>query len=345
MVCFTGNNGSGKTNLLDAIHYLSIGKSYFNPIDQQNIRHGESFLRLQGTYLSGQDAAPRQVVVVNEAGKRKQICVDQVQDERLTDHVGRFPVIMIAPDDITLINGGSEERRRFMDFLLSFTNREYLDTLIRYNKVLLQRNASLKKMAEKGRIETALLDAYDGQLAPDGNKLAAWRAAFIADFVPLFQSEYSAIAGCNEQQAISYQSDLLDEAMEDVLRNARYKDCRLQRTSLGVHRDDLQLLLAGHEVKKYGSQGQKKSFLIAMKLAAWEWLSVQTNKTPLLLLDDLFDKLDKKRSTHLLDWVAHHSSVQVFITHTEADHILSVFHDPAIVIELFKVVDGTIYCE
>lgn len=344
MVCFTGNNGSGKTNLLDAIHYLSVGKSYFHPIDQQNIHHGERFLRLEGNYEDEQGSR-QQVVCVNEVGKRKQLSVNGVPDEKLTDHIGRFPVVVVAPDDIALINGGSEERRRFVDFLLSFTNREYLDTLVSYNKILQQRNAALKKMGETGRVEPTLLDVYDGQLAPAGNKLSAWRAGFTKDFVPLFQKEYVTIAGQNEQQEIIYQSDLLEETMEELLHNARYKDCRLQRTTLGTHRDDLQLWLGGHEVKKYGSQGQKKSFLIAMKLAAWEWLAAQSGKKPLLLLDDLFDKLDSSRSAHLLNWVSEHTEAQVFITHTEADHILSLFHDPDILIEHFKVVDGTIYHE
>lgn len=325
IVAFTGPNGSGKTNLLDAIYYLCVGKSYFNPIDQQNFKHGTDYFRLVGTFQQG--SAVDEVVVANGGGKRKRIMVNNVLAKSRGEHLGRFPVVVIAPDDITLITGGSEERRNFIDFLLSFANASYLQLLLDYNRLLKQRNQTLKRMAEQGQWNKDWLTTYDTQLVPVGTAIYKERQKFLAAFTPLFLAHYTMLAPNEQEPSLIYESPLSTHTFSEILQQRLERDRLLQRTTSGIHRDDLAMMLSGHEVKKFGSQGQKKSFLIALKLAAWEWLAQQTGKLPLLLLDDLFDKLDEHRSGHLLRWVEQQSDAQVFITHTNYEVIKALFTD------------------
>lgn len=335
VVAFTGPNGSGKTNLLDAIYYLCIGKSYFNPIDQQNFRHGTDYFRLVGHFTAANDTY--KVVCTNGGGKRKQLQVNGVAEAKLSDHLGRFPVVMIAPDDVMLINGGSEERRKFLDFLLSFTDRDYLQTLQDYNKLLQQRNRLLKQMADQQRWDKHLLSSYDDQLAPLGTQLFLWRNAFLESFVPLFMTQYHELAQHKEEVDLAYDSPLAQTDFHTLLERQQEKDRVLQRTTKGIHRDDLLFTLHGHELKKYGSQGQKKTYLTALKLAAYSFLEQHTGQQPLLLLDDLFDKLDDERSQHLLTRISQQDVGQVFITDTSAERVAAIFDRLPVQLTTFRV--------
>lgn len=337
VVALAGPNGSGKTNLLDAIYYLCIGKSYFNPVDQQNFRYGTDFFRITGQF---EDKQTYKVVCTNQLDQRKKIAVNGVVAERLSEHLGRFPVVVIAPDDIALINEGSEFRRRFLDFLLSFTSRDYLDTLLLYNKLLQQRNRVLKEMAQRQRWDASLISTYDAQMAPFATQLFLWRQAFISAFTPLFEAQYQMLAGEREQVRLSYESQLSRKDMKTWLAERQSKDRTLQRTTAGIHKDDLELSLQGHALKRYGSQGQKKSALIAMKLAAYTYLQQHTGKKPILLLDDLFDKLDDQRSLHLLGHVSDDSFGQVFITDTSAGRLQELFQKIPVQIDIFDIKDG-----
>lgn len=335
VVAFTGPNGSGKTNLLDALYYLCIGKSYFNPIDQQNFRQGTDYFRLVGQFEQLDHAFT--VVITNGGGKRKQLQVNEVPEAKLSDHLGRFPVVMIAPDDIVLINGGSEERRKFLDFLLSFTDRDYLQALQDYNKLLLQRNQMLKRWAEQGQWDGHLLAAYDDQLAPLGTQLFLWRQAFVDHFRPLFMDQYHTLAQHKEEVKLLYNSPLAETDFHTLLVQRRDRDRLLQRTTTGIHRDDLDFLLMDQPIRKFASQGQKKTCLTALKLAAFIYLEEKTGKKPLLLLDDLFDKLDDDRSRHLLARISGKNFGQVFITDTSLDRVTAIFKELPVQIDTFKV--------
>ena len=315
VVCLTGPNGAGKTNLLDAIYYLCIGKSYFNPVDQLNIRHGATFLRLEGSLLTD-DGTSHDATIVYEQGKRKQLTVNGVPEPKLADHFGRFPVVVIAPDDVVLVNGGSEERRRFMDFVLSFTDRDYFNHLLTYTRVLQQRNQYLRQASERGKFDQKLLATYNSQLEGPTAQMFDGRKAFLAEFLPVFREAYRTLCSGSEDVEIRYQSALEHKPMAELLAASQEKDRALQRTTAGPHRDDLLFTLGSEELKKFGSQGQKKSFLISLKLAQYRFLEQHTGMKPLLLLDDLFDKLDSNRAAQMLKLVGEGQFGQVFISDT-----------------------------
>lgn len=341
VVAFTGPNGAGKTNLLDAIHYLCIGKSYFNPIDQQNVKHGTDFLRLVGL-MQLDDKEQKQIVCVYEPGKRKRIEVDKVAVGKLSEHFGQYPVVVIAPDDINLINGGSEGRRRFLDFSLAFSDRHYLDNLNDFNKVLAQRNAFLKDMASSNRWDPTLLEAYNQKMAPISEWLHETRKEFVGEFQPIFAELHRTIVDRDEEATMTYDSELTGTGFNELMKSNLEADRALQRTTKGIHRDDISFFLDGHELKKFGSQGQKKSALIALKLAQYRFLEDHTGRKPLLLLDDLFDKLDNQRVTHLLDLIADGSFGQVFITDTEQERVAKILGALPLEFDTFEVEDGRI---
>lgn len=341
VVAFTGPNGAGKTNLLDAIHYLCIGKSYFNPTDQQNIRHGENFLRLKGK-LEIEPGEVKEIVCVYEPGKRKRIEVDKVAVAKLSEHFGQYPLVVIAPDDIDIVNGGSEGRRRFLDFTMAFADHQYIDQLNTYNKLLAQRNQLLKQSAQQGKLDEVLLETYDTKLAPMAKAIHEVRASFVKEFLPIFQEMHDSIVHGKESLDMVYDSELTGQSFLELMQANREADKALQRTTTGVHRDDITLSLGEYELKKYGSQGQKKSALIALKLAQYQFLEAHTGRTPLLLLDDLFDKLDNERVTQLLDLIGQGRFGQVFITDTEAERVADILGKLPVEFDTFEIRDGAV---
>ncbi len=314
-----GTNGSGKTNLLDAIYYLSFSKSYFSRPDSQNVYHGMTGLRLEGNYdlLS----EPQHLTCIVRENNRKEIVMNSEEYKKFSEHIGKLPCVMIAPDDISLITGGSEERRKFLDTLLCQLNPKYLQHLISYNKILQQRNSLLKQFAEPGKNDEALLDVLTEQLCEHGDYLFMERKPFLANFLHLVSSIYQRIAGKDDGLSLQYESQLIQDNMATLLRTRRQKDILLQRTSGGIHRDELLFFMDKAAFKTEASQGQRKSLLFALKLAEWQVLKESKGFTPILLLDDVFEKLDEPRMYQLLQWVCTESDGQVFITDTHADRL------------------------
>ncbi len=309
-----GLNGSGKTNLLDAIYYLGFTKSYFSRNDGQNVHHGMAGLRLQGQFLLNDE--PHEIVSILRENNRKEFSLNGEEYKKFSEHIGRFPCVMIAPDDISMIIGGSEERRKFVDTILSQIDRNYLQHLIEYNKVLQQRNSLLKQAADQGNINEELLSVFNEQLAKNGEWIYAQRLFFMESFLVLVGQFYARIAGKDDQVFIVYESDLQKGKMLDLLLASRQKDSVLQRTTIGIHKDDLLIKMGESNFKNDASQGQRKSLLFALKLAEWQTLKTKKGFSPILLLDDVFEKLDEKRMHNLLKWVCTDDDGQVFITDT-----------------------------
>src|ERR1700742_705580 len=320
---FTGNNGAGKTNLLDAIHYLSLCKSYFNPIDSQQIKHGTDFFIINGTF--NKNDTKEAIACGVKRNQKKQFKRNKKDYQRLADHIGLFPLVMVSPYDISIIIEGSEERRKFIDNVISQTDNKYLDELITYNRVLANRNALLKQIADTGRYDPSLLEVLDEQLTASGDQIFNKRKAFMQSFTDIFNKHYQFISGDAEQVDLVYESQLLQDDFKILLKKNIERDRALERTTAGIHKDDLQFTIHGMPMKKFGSQGQQKSFLIALKLAQYSFLDQQKGFKPLLLLDDIFDKLDDKRVTKLMQMVSHNDFGQVFITDTSITRVQSIF--------------------
>ncbi len=337
---FTGNNGAGKTNLLDAIHYLSLCKSYFNPIDTQQIKQGTDFFIITGNFnKNGNNEA---IACSVKRNQKKQFKRNKKDYQRLADHIGLFPLVMVSPYDISIIIEGSEERRKFIDNVISQTDNSYLDELISYNKVLINRNALLKQIADTGRYDPSLMEVYDEQLIASGGKIFEKRKAFMESFTIIFNRHYRYLSDDAEQVELSYESQLLNDDFASLLKRNLERDRILERTSAGIHKDDLLFTIHGMPMKKFGSQGQQKSFLIALKLAQYSFLYQQNGFKPILLLDDIFDKLDDQRVTKLMQMISNHDFGQVFITDTNVNRVQSVFNGIGVGINLFKVKGGEI---
>jgi DNA replication and repair protein RecF len=337
---FTGLNGQGKTNLLDAIHYLSLCKSYFNPVDKQNIRHGEEFFVVEGE-IEKDDQVDKLYCGVQK-GKKKVFRRNKEEYEKLADHIGRYPSVVISPYDKDLISEGSDVRRKFIDGIVSQFNRSYLDALIQYNRVLKQRNALLKYFWENRVFQPENLEVWDEQLVEHAEKIHEVRSDFIRAFNPLFTEHYQAISGGEEEAGIEYVSHVTDTNFKAILDSSLDKDRRTQYTNVGVHKDDLQFLINGYPLKKFGSQGQQKTFLISLKLAQYDLLKAYTGTAPILLLDDIFDKIDDERVKHLMNLVSQHNFGQIFITDTHADRIAGIFSDFGEKIKVFTVKKGSV---
>jgi DNA replication and repair protein RecF len=337
---FAGNNGAGKTNLLDAIHYLGLCKSYFNPVYTQQIKQGTDFFMINGAFEKDDQ---REVIACGvKRNQKKQFKRNKKDYQRLADHVGLFPLVMISPYDISIIIEGSEERRRFIDNVISQTDNQYLDELINYNKILNNRNSLLKMIAETGRYDAQLLEIYDEQLVTSGTAIFNRRKAFLQSFITVFNKHYQFISDDAEKVELIYESQLIDQDYALLLKNATERDRALERTTYGIHKDDLQFSINDMPVKKFGSQGQQKSFLIALKLAQYSYLYEQKGFKPLLLLDDIFDKLDDSRTRKLMQMVSNHNFGQVFITDTSAVRIESIFNEINVEVKLFNVEKGTV---
>ncbi len=337
---FVGNNGAGKTNLLDAIHYLCLCKSYFNPIDTQQIKTGFDLFMIQGDFELNEKNEKISCGV--KRNQKKQFKRNKKEYDKLADHIGLFPLVMISPYDSSIIMEGSEERRRFMDNVISQTNAQYLDELIAYNRHLQNRNAFLKQVATTRRFDPALLEIYDEQLAASGKRIFEKRREFMLDFIPLFNQHYSFLTAAGEEVKLEYASQLNDTALEILLQQSQEKDKILERTTTGIHKDELLFTISEMPLKKFGSQGQQKSFLIALKLAQYSYLQKFKGFKPLLLLDDIFDKLDNHRMHKLMEMVSHDDFGQIFITDTGKERVLNIFDKIKVPITLFDVENGTI---
>ena len=322
ITCITGKNGSGKTNLLDAIYTLCYTKSYFSATVQPTIRQGNDGYRLEGLFEQGQK---QETVVCKYANGKKEISCGGVWYERQAEHIGKYAAVMVAPDDIEMINEGSELRRKFMDGILSQCDRAYLEALLHYQKVLLQRNAWLKMYAQNNTVDSSLIDYYNKLMAPAGQYLYEARQSFLSAFAPLLQKYYHLLSQGNERVHINYQSDLKTEPMAHWLDGHLQHDLRYQRTLRGIHKDDLLFLLNEHPIKNYGSQGQKKSFLFSLKLAQFEYLHNRMGNSPILLLDDVFEKLDQQRMESLLHIIRMPIFGQVILTDTHEKRVLEAF--------------------
>ncbi|MBR3887462.1 MAG: DNA replication and repair protein RecF [Alistipes sp.] len=306
--CFVGDNGAGKTNVLDAIYYLSMSKSAFTMTDGQSVRHGEEFFFTEGTY-STDGGGQEQVVCSFSRRTGKVLKRNGKEYDRVADHVGLFPVVIVSPRDTDLITDAAEERRRYLNGFISQLDRVYLNSIMRYNAVLTERNRFLK-----GSSDEAMLQIYDMQLAEHGTRVYEARQKMVERMQPMVAEYYRTLSDDREQVEIEYRSELQDMPMQDVLLRARERDIVNQFTTAGVHRDDLVFRIGGYPLRKYGSQGQQKSFLIALKLAQYRLLAEATGEKPILLLDDLFDKLDMGRVEQLLTIVSHDDFGQICIT-------------------------------
>jgi DNA replication and repair protein RecF len=306
--CFVGNNGAGKTNLLDAVHYLSLCKSYFEAVDQHNILHGEDFFLVQGTMRTAE-------------GEDQVLCSVRKGQRKVADHVGRFPVVMITPYDGQLVLDGSEVRRKFLDGLIAQFDKAYLDSLIRYNRALVQRNALLKRFAATGGGSLTDLEPWDEQLIAHGGEVYRVRGAFMEELVPLLSAHYKGISSGSEEVALTYRSALSEGSFRELLSENWPRDRAAQYTTVGVHKDDLLFTLDGQPLKRRGSQGQQKTYLIALKLAQFDLTMARGGKRPILLLDDIFDKIDPQRMRHLLRLLSGQRFGQVLITDTDAGRL------------------------
>ena len=338
--CIIGNNGEGKTNLLDAIHYLSFTKSYFNPIDSQNILHEAPLFVIQGEFNTGDKTD--EVFCAQKKGERKQVKVNKKEVERFADHIGMFPVVMASPTDIELILEGSEIRRKFADSIISQYDRQYLEDIIAYTKVLLQRNAQLKQFAVKDKFDLESLKIWDVQLIDLGNKIFKKRMEFSAELEPIFQKYYELISGGNEKVEVAYQSHLAKGDFEALLNEALEKDRVMEYSTVGVHKDDWEFRMDGYPVKKFSSQGQQKSYLLAIKLAQFEFVKRHRKIIPILMLDDIHDKLDDHRVKQLIELVSDKGFGQVFITDTGKERIVKLFKGVDSEMKMFKVKNGEV---
>lgn len=313
-----GLNGMGKTNLLDAIYYLSFCKSGTNPADSQNILHGKDFFVIQGFYETD-DGSPEEIYCGLKRRSKKQFKRNKKEYTRFSEHIGFLPLVMVSPADAELISGGSDERRRFMDVVISQYDKEYLEALIRYNKALAQRNSLLKA---DGQHDDELLSVWEEMMAASGETVFRKREAFIEEFIPVFQSYYSFISQDSERVGLSYDSHARNASLAEVLKESRARDCILGYSLRGIHKDELDMRLGDFPIRREGSQGQNKTYLIALKLAQFDFLKrTGSRTTPLLLLDDIFDKLDAARVQQIIRLVSGDSFGQIFITDTNREHL------------------------
>ena len=333
--CFVGANGVGKTNILDAIYYLSFAKSYFNPIASQNINHNADFFVINGKYLVND--AKENIVCSLKKGHKKVIKRNAKEYERLADHIGQFPAVIISPADADLIVSGSDARRKFMDIIISQYDRAYLNNLMAYNKVLSQRNALLKYFTANHTFDENSIAVYNAQLANYAQGVFDKRKQFIQEFSKIFLARYQAISGDKEAVTITYKSQLNDNDIATLFTENILKDRVMQYTTVGIHKDDLRFKIATYPIKKFGSQGQQKSFLIALKLAQFDFIKRYTNKTPILLLDDIFDKLDETRISQLIRLVFEGDFGQIFISDTHKERTENIVKQISDSYEIFTL--------
>ncbi len=336
--CLVGNNGVGKTNLLDAVYYLSFSKSFFNPIDSQNIKVGEDFFAVHGKYAMAEEEAL--VSCIQRHGQTKQMRWNKKVYKKLGEHIGKIPLVIISPNDQSIIQGGSDGRRRFIDGVISQTDRGYLEHLLQYQKALEQRNRLLKQMYEDRAWDEASLQVWDDQLVRHGEEVYAGRAAFMEAFMPLFDYYYNWITDSSEEAVVQYERNR-EEGLQQQLLAARRDDRYALFTTVGPHKDDIEMKIGEMSVKRYGSQGQQKTFVLALKLAQFEYIYQKCGIKPILLLDDIFDKLDMPRVKQLVDLVGSDRFGQVFLTDTQPGRVERIFDElPNVEHRIFEVKKG-----
>jgi DNA replication and repair protein RecF len=333
--CFVGNNGVGKTNILDAIHYLSLTKSFFNNIDSISIKHGEDYFITQGTFV--RDDEEDQIYCAFQKQKQKILKRNGKEYQKLSDHVGRYPVVMISPADSALVTEGSEDRRRFMNKIISQYSPEYLDSVLRYSKALQQRNKVLKDLNVQDKADDDILAIWDSQLIRYGTVVFNERNILVNELIPVFQEYYSLISGNKEEVRLKYKSHLSEGNFADSLISSLAKDRYLQYTTVGIHKDDLLLEMDEFPVKALGSQGQQKSYLVALKLAKFDYIKRKAGFSPILLLDDIFDKFDAERVEQIIRLVGNHRFGQIFITDTHRSRLQDILTSHKTDYRLFNI--------
>ena len=321
--CFLGKNGMGKTNILDGIYYLSNCKSFFNSVDSQNIKNEEDFFVIQGEFEG--EEKPENVYCGVKRGKKKVFKKGKKEYEKLSDHIGLINTVLISPMDTNLIYEGSETRRKFIDLIISQYDKQYLQTLIKYNKVLQQRNAYLKNLQQGAQFDELSLQIWNEQLTPLGAEIHKQRTQFLEEFKLVFDEIYSTISGGNETAQLNYKSQLDESNFEDLLKASLQKERYIGYTTKGTHKDDFSFEIDNRQLKKFGSQGQQKTFLIALKLAQFKHIESKTTSKPILLLDDIYDKLDEHRIAHLMNQICEGVYGQVFITDTNTKRLPAFF--------------------
>lgn len=333
--CFVGDNGVGKTNVLDAIYYLSFAKSYFNSVAIQNIKHDEPFFMIEGEYILNDRT--EKIVCSLKRGQKKVLKRNGKNYEKFSEHIGQIPLVIISPADRDLVTEGSDTRRKFIDGVISQQNKTYLQDLISYNKVLSQRNALLKYFAANRTFDAINLSVYNEQLATYGTKIYEVRKDFLEKFIPIFNEKYQIISGDKESVNLIYKSQLQDFSMLEALKKSLEKDKILQYTTSGIHKDDLNFEIEEYPIKKFGSQGQQKSYLIALKLAQFEFIKQQSNIIPILLFDDIFDKLDENRVLQIIELVNNDEFGQIFITDTHSERTENIVKQSNKPYKIFKL--------
>jgi len=335
--CFIGNNGMGKTNILDAIYFLSFCKSHSNSIDSQNIRHNAEFCFIQGSYLVKDRI--EDIYCGIKPRQKKQFKRNKKEYDRLSDHIGLLPLVLVSPDDSALISEGSDERRKFVDGVISQYNKSYLNQLLQYNNALKQRNALIKA---ETIVDDSLLDIWEDQMALFGTYIYEQRKLFIDEFIPIFQNFYTTISGGNEKVTLTYHSQHEDQDIKARMIATRDRDRLLGYSTQGIHKDELEMLLEGYPIKRVGSQGQNKTYLISLKLAQFDFLKRTHQLSPLLLLDDIFDKLDTNRVKKIVELVSSETFGQIFITDTNREHLDLILKQLGQVATIFRVENGEI---
>jgi len=337
--CFIGNNGEGKTNLLDAVYYLSFCHSMFSNVDSLLMKHDTDFFMIQGEYLHDDGETIEEIFASMKRGSKKQFKRNKKNYKRLSEHIGIVPLIIVSPDDAALISGGSEERRKLLDIVISQYDNSYINALNRYNKALQQRNALLKM--EDQEPDPTLMDLWEEEMAREGEYIYEQRNKFVEQFIPVFNRVYQSISGNKEEVTLRYISHCQRGPLLDVIRRDRMKDRAVGYSLHGIHRDDLEMMIDGYPMKREGSQGQNKTYVISLKLAQFDFLSKTTNATtPLLLLDDIFDKLDALRVKSIVELVSSDTYGQIFITDTNRDHLDQILSHSDAEYKIFHVEGG-----
>ena len=333
--CFVGNNGVGKTNVLDSIYHLAMSKSYFHSLSSQTINHNAKFMLIEGDFTKG--IKHENIICSLKKGQNKTLKRNGKIYKRFSDHIGLIPLVMISPYDRDLIQEGSSNRRKFTDNVISQTNKTYLTQIIKYQKILFQRNALLKFFKKKQTFDIDILKVYDNQLSELSIPIHNTRLDFFKNFVPVFIKRYNSISQNKETVNISYDSQLNYESLNNLLNNSLEKDRIVQYTSCGIHKDDLIFEIDKFPIKKFGSQGQQKTFLIALKLAQFDYLKTKSNSSPILLLDDIFDKLDNNRVKQLIQLVNEDEFGQLFISDTDYNRTEKIISEIDSSYKMFKL--------
>lgn len=338
--CISGQNGIGKTNLLDAIYYLALTKSYFNPIDNQILRHGEKMMMVKGVF--DVEGKTEKITCAIRSGHKKMVKRNAKEYDKIADHIGLIPLVIITPFDSYLILEGSDVRRKFMDGIISQENQNYLQTLIQYNRALQQRNLLLKHFSREHHFDKDALEIWDEKLIEYGEVIYKFRKEFIDNFIPVFQEFYNKISNVDENVTLEYRSTLIEGNFRQQLIDNLNDDLLKQYSGKGIHKDDLVFSIDGFQLKKFASQGQQKTFLLALKLAQFKQMQDTMEKTPILLLDDIYDKLDEFRMKQLMRLVSDEGFEQIFISDTHSDRVAAFFEELGIEVKSFEIKEGGI---